>query len=88
LIFEFSGWVLEEFPEDGLRIFTEDMHEVENLPRAEVLDFLLKQHKSLVIAYLEHIIFTWNEAKTIFHDILIQQYREKVFEYKDHGDSE
>lgn len=35
-IFEFANWVLEKYPEDGLKIFTEDIQEVETLPRAEV----------------------------------------------------
>lgn len=78
LIFEFAGWVLEKYPEDGLKIFTEDVQEVEDLPRAEVLDYLLKNHKSLVIPYLEHIIHVWDESKPIFHNILIQQYHEQI----------
>lgn len=78
LIFEYADWVLQKHPEDGLKIFTDDLVEVENLPRAEVLDFLLKNHKKLVIPYLEHVIYIWNEPKSMFHNILIQQYREKV----------
>lgn len=78
LIFEFASYVIEKNPDDGLRIFTEDVSEVENLHRAEVLDYLLKNHKQLVTPYLEHIIFTWNETKALFHNILIQQYREMV----------
>lgn len=31
LIFEFASWVIDKHPEDGLRIFTEDIQEVENL---------------------------------------------------------
>uniref|UniRef100_A0A1B0BP95 Vacuolar sorting protein 39/Transforming growth factor beta receptor-associated domain-containing protein n=1 Tax=Glossina palpalis gambiensis TaxID=67801 RepID=A0A1B0BP95_9MUSC len=52
LILEFSDWVLKAGPEQGLRTYTEDFIEVENLPR--VLDFLLTRHKLLVIPYLEH----------------------------------
>lgn len=76
LIFEFAGWVLEKYPEEGLKIFTEE--EVEDMPRAEVLDYLLKNHRALVIPYLEHIIHGWNESKPIFHNILIQQYHEQI----------
>lgn len=88
LIFEFAGWVLEKHPDDGLKIFTEDVPEVESLPRAEVLDFLLKDHKGLVIRYLEHIINVWNEEKALFHNILIQQYREKLIALKNDVDVE
>lgn len=80
LIFEFSSWVIDKHPEDGLRIFTEDIPEVENLNRAEVLDFLLKSHQGLVTAYLEHVVHKWNEKKPIFHNILIQQYRKMIQE--------
>lgn len=88
LIFEFAGWVLDKYPDDGLKIFIEDVPEVENLPRAEVLDFLLKDHKQLVIRYLEHIINVWNEEKALFHNILIQQYREKLISLKNDADVE
>ena len=70
--------VLQKHPEDGLKVFVEEMPEVKNLPRAEVLDFLLKDHRTLVVRYLEHIINVWHEEKALFHNILIQQYREKL----------
>lgn len=78
LIFEFSEWVLLKNQEVGLKIFTEDFTEIENLPRAEVLDFLIRKHKSSVIPYLEHIINVWSESKPIFHNILICQYRNEI----------
>lgn len=52
LILQFAGWVLDAHPEDGLKIFTEDIPEVEHLPRPKVLDYLLRTQKSLVIPYL------------------------------------
>ena len=88
LIFEFADWVIQEHPQEGLKIFTEDIQEVENLPRADVLDFLLKSHKHLVIPYLEHVIDVWNETKPLFHNILITQYKEKIFEYQADPDLE
>lgn len=86
LIFEFADHVIQEHPQEGLKIFTEDIQEVENLPRADVLDFLLTNHKSLVIPYLEHIISVWNEVKPLFHNILIQQYKEQIFSLKSDPD--
>lgn len=80
LIFEFANWVIEKHPEDGLKIFTEDIHEVENLPRPEVLDYLLKNHRALSVPYLEHVINVWDESRTMFHNILIQQYRDAINE--------
>ncbi|XP_049875030.1 vam6/Vps39-like protein [Pectinophora gossypiella] len=78
LIFKFSDWILKEHPEEGLKIFTEDISEVENLPRPKILDFLLREHEPLVIPYLEHVIHTWNETNPLFHDALITCYREKI----------
>ncbi|XP_075976960.1 vacuolar protein sorting 39 [Anticarsia gemmatalis] len=78
LIFKFSDWILKEHPEEGLKIFTEDIVEVENLPRPKILDFLLREHENLVIPYLEHVIHTWNDTNSLFHDALINRYRDKI----------
>ncbi|XP_056111844.1 vam6/Vps39-like protein isoform X1 [Rhinichthys klamathensis goyatoka] len=78
IIFEFSPWVLKICPEDGLKIFTEDLTEVETLPRDKVLNFLKEGFKELAIPYLEHIIYMWEETRPEFHNVLIQLYLEKV----------
>ncbi|XP_046931209.1 vam6/Vps39-like protein isoform X4 [Lynx rufus] len=78
LIFSYSVWVLRDFPEDGLKIFTEDLPEVESLPRDRVLGFLVENFKSLAIPYLEHVIHVWEETGSQFHNCLIQLYCEKV----------
>ncbi|KAF7410539.1 hypothetical protein HZH68_004920 [Vespula germanica] len=77
LILKFAGWVLEEDPEQGLRIFMEDIQEVEHLPRPKVLDYLLRCHKDLVITYLEHVVRVWEDTNPLFHNVLIHQYKEK-----------
>lgn len=78
LIFEFAGWVLEKHPDDGLTVFTDDMARENHLTRATVVDYLLRQHKPLVVRYLEHIIHEWQETNHLFHDILIKQYLQNV----------
>lgn len=70
--------MLTEQPEEGLKIFTEDVLEVENLPRAKVLDFLLREHEPLVVPYLEHVIHTWEDNNPFFHNALVRMLREKV----------
>ncbi|MGH0149835.1 UNVERIFIED_CONTAM: hypothetical protein FKN15_035463 [Acipenser sinensis] len=60
------------------RIFTEDLTEVETLPRKEVLSFLKEGFKELAIPYLEHIILVWDEVGSEFHNCLIQLYLERV----------
>ncbi|KAJ8720249.1 hypothetical protein PYW07_012292 [Mythimna separata] len=82
LIFKFSDWILKEYPEQGLKIFTEENEEAKNLPRREIYNFLNDEHESLVIPYLEHIIHSWNDATTIFHNALIEKYREEITDKK------
>ncbi|XP_045918193.1 vam6/Vps39-like protein isoform X1 [Micropterus dolomieu] len=78
IIFEFSPWVLKICSEDGLKIFTEDLTEVETLPRDKVLNFLKEGFKELAIPYLEHIIYVWDDKGPEFHNVLIQLYLERV----------
>ncbi|XP_058471442.1 vam6/Vps39-like protein isoform X1 [Solea solea] len=78
IIFEFSPWVLKICPEDGLKIFTEDLIEVETLPRDKVLNFLRQGFTELALPYLEHIIHVWEEKGPEFHNVLIQLYLERV----------
>ncbi|KAI8432248.1 hypothetical protein MSG28_004689 [Choristoneura fumiferana] len=40
LIFKFSDWIIRDYPEEGLKIFTEDKIEVETLPRPKALSVL------------------------------------------------
>ncbi|XP_067131793.1 vam6/Vps39-like protein [Centruroides vittatus] len=74
LIFEFSDWILENHPNNGLKIFIEDLPEVESLPRIEVLNYLSEKHPKLTIPYLEHIIHVWKDMNSHFHDKLIREY--------------
>lgn len=54
------------------------MEAVENLPRHQILEFLLRDHKMVAIPYLEHVIHTWNDTDALFHDVLIDMYRDKL----------
>lgn len=60
------------------QIFTEDLTEVETLPRHKVLHFLKEGFKELAIPYLEHIIYVWEDQGPEFHNVLIQLYLERV----------
>lgn len=73
--------MLNKHPEEGLTIFTEDVAEVEHLPRPKVLDFLIRNHKNLIIPYLEHVIHVWNDTNAICHNALIHQYRERLQQF-------
>lgn len=61
-----------------VQIFTEDLTEVETLPRHKVLNFLKEGFKELAIPYLEHIIYVWDDKGPEFHNVLIQLYLERV----------
>ncbi|KAL3874849.1 hypothetical protein ACJMK2_037811 [Sinanodonta woodiana] len=78
LIFEYAKWVLKESAEDGLKIFTEDLPEVESLPRDKILQYLEKISKDLAIPYLEHIINNCHDQTEEFHNCLGHLLREKV----------
>ncbi|XP_042910118.1 vam6/Vps39-like protein isoform X1 [Parasteatoda tepidariorum] len=78
LIFEFAKWVLKEHPEDGLKIFAEEMTETEHLPRSLVLQYLCETEPDLVIPYLEFIICKWDEENNLFHNTLVNKYCEKI----------
>lgn len=60
------------------QIFTEDLTEVESLPRDKVLQFLKDGFKELAIPYLEHIIYVWEEKGPEYHNVLIQLYLGRV----------
>ncbi|GFR11295.1 hypothetical protein TNCT_648011 [Trichonephila clavata] len=78
LIFEFAKWVIKEHPEDGLKIFAEDMAETENLPRNQVLSYLSETEQDLIIPYLEFIIHKWDEENSVFHNTLVNKYCERI----------
>ncbi|XP_006825770.1 vam6/Vps39-like protein [Saccoglossus kowalevskii] len=80
LISDFALWVLKAYPEDGLKIFTEDTPEVDGLPRDKVLAYLEQNActRDLAVPYLEHIILNCHEDNPEFHNKLIHLYRERV----------
>ncbi|CAB3247336.1 unnamed protein product [Arctia plantaginis] len=78
LIFKFSAWILKEDPDEGLKIFTATIEAVEKLPRPKIFNFLLRDHEMVVIPYLEHVIHIWNDTDALFHNALIDMYRDKL----------
>ncbi|XP_029848300.2 vam6/Vps39-like protein [Ixodes scapularis] len=79
LVFEYSKWVVSKYPEEGLKIFTElQEKEAQELERHAVLNFLSKSAPTLVIPYLEHVIYQWDDQTEMFHNTLIHKYTEVV----------
>ncbi len=83
LVCDYAAPVLEKSSEEGLAIFTEDLFEVESWPRGKVLEFLLKNCKTVVISYLEHVITNWKETSQLFHNALILQYKDLLVSLHD-----
>jgi len=54
--------------------------------RAKVLDFLTKNHKNVVVDYLEHITTVWNETGSVFHNSLILQYKDIIVDLLNQDD--
>lgn len=78
IICEYAKWVLQNEPELGLKIFTADLPETEQLDRDLVLEFLRHNAPQMEIPYLEHIIHIWNDKTSAFHTTLLLRYRQKV----------
>uniref|UniRef100_A0A6G1S3W6 Vam6/Vps39-like protein n=1 Tax=Aceria tosichella TaxID=561515 RepID=A0A6G1S3W6_9ACAR len=78
IICEYAQWVLQNDPELGLKIFTADLPEAEQLDRNLVLEFLHHNAPQMEIPYLEHIIHFWNDIDSGFHTTLCLRYRQKV----------
>lgn len=79
LVFEYAVPILRSNPEEGLRIFTEEIgSETEDLPRERILSFLEITNEELMVPYLEHIIDVWNDQSPHFHNQLIYKLRDKV----------
>ncbi|KAJ4921223.1 hypothetical protein JOQ06_021911 [Pogonophryne albipinna] len=69
---------MEEWAKIPATIFTEDLTEVETMPRDKVLNFLKEGFKELAVPYLEHIVYVWDDKGPEFHNVLIQLYLERV----------
>lgn len=41
------------------------------------MDYLLRCQKDLVITYLEHVVHVWEDNNSLFHNVLVHQYKEK-----------
>lgn len=85
MVLEYSDWVLDNFPERGLKIFATDLGEAEQWPRRRVFDHLARRHGDLCVPYLEHVIHVWNDTDGTFHDTLIRRYAELLRRHDRHS---
>ncbi|OQR67629.1 vam6/Vps39 protein-like [Tropilaelaps mercedesae] len=83
LILEYAKWVIDAFPDDGLKIFTENKCGREQLPRDRVIQFLGREAPALIMNYLEHVILTWKDDNIQLHNMLIHKYREQILRMAD-----
>lgn len=80
MIFEYSDWLLKQFPQEGLKIFIDDcaLEPDLALPRERVLKYLEGIDSQLVLQYLDHCVSQWADTTTKFHDTLIDKYRDRI----------
>ncbi|ESN93044.1 hypothetical protein HELRODRAFT_165201 [Helobdella robusta] len=78
LIFEYSEWILKKDPQEGLKIFTEDLDEVRSLPRLPVFNFLEKINQDVLFNYVEHVVNEWSDTTMKLHNYLCTQYITKT----------
>ncbi|KAL1915253.1 uncharacterized protein VTP21DRAFT_7529 [Calcarisporiella thermophila] len=81
LILEYSTWVLEVDPENGMQIFMDEYPGVEELPRERVLEHLETFSLDLSIQYLEYIIHNLGDETPDLHNRLISSYLAKMQEH-------
>ncbi|KAI1284921.1 Vam6/Vps39-like protein [Halotydeus destructor] len=81
LIFQYADWVIEEHPEDSLKIFSDDKrHETDHLPKDKVIKYLERTNESLVILYIAEIIVNRSESSQKLENTLIHKYIELEIE--------
>lgn len=78
LIFEFAAWPISQKESYGVDLFLADTPESESLDKEKVFKYLESSSASLMITYLEHIIYTKTEKPSIFHTALAIAYIQLV----------
>ena len=78
LILKYSEWPIRADASLGMEIFLADTENAETLPRDTVLRFLKKRDVELAVRYLEHIIYELNDNSSEFHQMLIEEYLNKL----------
>ena len=58
---------------------------MEALPRAQVLDFLLKSRPSAAIPYLKHVVGAWKDPNPLFHSALALEYKDYILSLREKG---
>ncbi|KAI8331468.1 CNH domain-containing protein [Blakeslea trispora] len=82
LVLQYSKWVLEKDPEQGMDIFIGDLAEVEILPREQVLQHLESISDDLAIRYLEYVIDELHDESPEFHNRLVIAYLDTITKNK------
>ena len=83
LIFQYSEWILQQYPEEGMRIFIDDVYvdsQSAAWPKDDIVQYLEAINPDLALTYLDHYIenLKWNETSTKMIDTLINKYRDSI----------
>ncbi|KAI8993253.1 CNH domain-containing protein [Pilobolus umbonatus] len=88
LVLNYSRWVLEKDPKQGMDIFIDDLAEVETFPRERILEHLESISGDLTIQYLEYIIEELHDESPEFHNRLVIAYLDKIMNDRENDDKE
>jgi hypothetical protein len=78
LVRVFSVWVLEENPEEGMRVFVEGDPRDPLVPPRDAYPHLRKHAPGQCVRYLEHVVHGLKEQDPFFHDELIFMYVDAI----------
>lgn len=78
IILEFAEWPIKQDADLGMEVFLADTENAENLPRNQVLEFLVGINKVLAIKYLEHVVTELGDTTPEFHQQLVDCYLEQL----------
>lgn len=83
LIFEYSEWILRQYPEEGMHIFIDDVYVYSQSaawPKDDIVQYLESINPDLALTFLDHYIenLKWNETSTKMIDTLINKYRDSI----------
>ncbi|ORX48192.1 hypothetical protein BCR36DRAFT_84127, partial [Piromyces finnis] len=78
LVLEYSVWVIKNYPEESLEIFTYEKFSSDEISRDIIVDHLEKHSKDVCIKYLSYIINRLNDTKSENHNKLATFYLKKI----------
>jgi len=83
LVLEYSVWVIKNYPEESLEIFTYEKFSGDPVLRGRTVDHLERHSKDVCIKYLDYVIHKLNDTNPENHNKLAKYYLEKMLSLKE-----